>query len=88
MSVLMVDTKVYESIYNKIETYKNNKQCDINYCYYFSNSTNKENKKFIINLLKLNGASPISKLASISLGANFFSDPVPWINSTVLSVTN
>lgn len=57
MSVLMVSPEVYSQIYNRIYMTKENKQCDINYCFELREFTGESLKAFIIELSDLNEKS-------------------------------
>lgn len=57
MSVLLVDEKVFEAVYDKIIQYTNNKVVNVNYCNALGGMTEKEAKKFVCDLLLLNVAS-------------------------------
>lgn len=48
MSVLVVDLKVYEQIYNKIISFKHNNTVNINYCNTFASWDNEETIKEVV----------------------------------------
>lgn len=57
MSVLILDLKVYEAVYNKAWSYQFNNVCDINYCYTLKKYTENQLKEIIKNWLWLNEMS-------------------------------
>ena len=57
MSVLVLSPEVYSQIYHRIYMTKENKQCDINYCYELREFTEDTLKAFIVELSNLNEKS-------------------------------
>jgi len=62
MSVLIPEMKMFQQVFEKTNSFKFRKQCDINYCYTLSTlQTEEESKKFVSDLLWLNEMSYLQR---------------------------